>query len=103
MQILFKCPFFAFSIVLCIDTTGVLSSFSYRFTFVVSLCVGHRRNGSATPPRKRQQHNGVRNTTDNDTSGMFQVDYEYTPLKDYAAMQNGRSTNANSVNDGLSK
>ncbi len=53
--------------------------------------------------RRIQQQSGLETDEENTTAGMFQADYQYTPLKEYAATKNGRTTNDTNTNGYQSK
>jgi len=87
-----------------------MSHFSYQLAFVFFfVCIGqYNDDGRATQriQQQQQQQNGIESDDeddDNDRSTMFQADYEYTPLKEYAAMRNNRTTNDNNTNSYPSK
>jgi hypothetical protein len=77
-------------------------SVSICFFFV---CIGQYNDDSRTPPRiqQEQQSNGIESDDENDRSNMFQANYQYTPLKEYAALRNSRTTNDNNSNNYQSK
>jgi len=50
-----------------------------------------------------QQHRNIHPDDENISIGAFQANYQYTPLKEYAAMKNGRTTNDTSTNGYQSK
>jgi hypothetical protein len=53
--------------------------------------------------RRIQQQTGLEGDDENITKGMFQANYQYTPLKEYAAMKNTRTTNDTNPNSYQSK
>ncbi len=70
------------------------------------VCIGQYNDDSRATQRiqQQQQQNGIESDDeDDDRSTMFQADYEYTPLKEYAAMRNNRTTNDNNTNSYPSK
>jgi hypothetical protein len=70
------------------------------------VCIGQYNDDSRATQRiqQQQQQNGIESDDeDDDRSTMFQADYEYTPLKEYAAMRNNRTTNDNNTNSYQSK
>jgi hypothetical protein len=77
-----------------------LSHFSYQLAFVFFVCIGQYNDDSQTARRiQQQQHqNGIESDEENDSSAMFQANYQYTPLKEYAAMRNGRTSDDNNMN-----
>ena len=71
----------------------------FRFIHLLSLyylsfyiCLGHFTDDSKSILRIQQQRN-LHSDNENTSLGMFQANYQYTPLKEYAAMKNGRSPN----------
>ena len=81
------------------------SYFSYHFTFVaVSICLGQDRNGRRTPQRTQERYrNGLDSDDEHETSPMFEANYIYTPLKDFAATRSNRTTSENNIKDDSSK
>jgi hypothetical protein len=78
--------------------------FSYQLAFVFFVCIGQYNDDSRTPQRiQQQQSNGIESDDENDRSNMFQADYEYTPLKEYAALRSSRTTSDNNSNNYQSK
>ncbi|CAF3351635.1 unnamed protein product [Rotaria sp. Silwood1] len=60
---------------------------------------GQYNDGSRTTRRIQQQkQNGIESDNENDTSEMFQANYQYTPLKEYAAMRSSQTTNDKNTN-----
>jgi hypothetical protein len=43
--------------------------------------------------QQQQQQTGIESDDENTTTGMFQANYHYTPLKEYAAARNDTNTN----------
>ncbi|CAF1400078.1 unnamed protein product [Adineta steineri] len=58
---------------------------------------GQDKSDSRTSQRIQQQHNDIGSDEENDSSAMFQANYQYTPLKEYAAMRNNRLTSDHTV------
>ncbi|CAF0815084.1 unnamed protein product [Rotaria sordida] len=55
---------------------------------------GQYSDGSRTTQRIQQQtYNGIESDNENDTTAMFQANYQYTPLKEYAALRGSQTTN----------
>ena len=52
---------------------------------------------------QQQQQRSIHTDDENISIGMFQANYQYTPLKEYAAMRNGRTMNDTSTNSYQSK
>ncbi|CAM4758763.1 unnamed protein product [Rotaria magnacalcarata] len=52
-------------------------------------------DGSTTAPQQtqQQQQNEIEGDNDNDKAVMFQANYQYTPLKDFALQQSSQATN----------
>jgi hypothetical protein len=83
-----------------------MSHFSYQLAFVFFVCIGQYDNDSRTTRQiQQQQQNGIEtdDENENDRTTMFQANYQYTPLKEYAAMRGSRTTNDNNSNDYQSK
>ncbi|CAF4372358.1 unnamed protein product, partial [Rotaria sp. Silwood2] len=60
---------------------------------------GQYNDGSRTTRRIQQQkQNEIESDNENDTSAMFQANYQYTPLKEYAAMRSSQTTNDKKTN-----
>lgn len=53
--------------------------------------------------QQQQQSDEIESDDENDRSAMFQANYQYTPLKDYAASSSKRSTSDNHSNQYQSK
>jgi hypothetical protein len=53
--------------------------------------------------RRIEQQNGIETDDGNITTEMFQANYQYTPLKEYAAMKNDRTTTDTNTNGYRSK
>ncbi|UJR23107.1 hypothetical protein I4U23_026128 [Adineta vaga] len=58
---------------------------------------GHFMDDSKSIQRIQQQRNSHMND-ENTSIGMFQANYQYTPLKEFAAMKNGRTPNEININ-----
>ena len=82
---------------------------SYQLAFVVFffVCIGQYNDDSRTTRRiQQQQQNGIdsdEEIDENDRSAMFQANYQYTPLKDYAAMRTNRTNSDKKTNSYPSK
>ncbi len=77
--------------------------FSYQLAFVFFVCIGQDKNDNRIPQRTQQQQNLIESDDDNETSTMFQANYQYTPLKEYAATKSNRTTTDNNLNGHQSK
>ncbi|CAF0856317.1 unnamed protein product [Adineta ricciae] len=56
------------------------------------------RNGRRTPQRTQERyHNGLDSDDEHETSAMFEANYIYTPLKDFAATRSNRTTSENDI------
>ncbi|UJR25803.1 hypothetical protein I4U23_007153 [Adineta vaga] len=62
---------------------------------------GQDQDDRRTPQRiQQQQHqNGIESDDEHDSSAMFQANYQYTSLKDYAAMKTVRARSENNINE----
>jgi len=80
-----------------------MSHVSYQLAFVFFVCIGQYNDDSRTTRRIQQQQNGIESDEEHDRTTMFQADYEYTPLKEYAATRNNRTINDNITNNYQSK
>lgn len=72
----------------------------YYLPFYIRL--GHFTDDSKSIQRIQQQRN-LHADNENTSLGMFQANYQYTPLKEYPAMKNGRLPNDVNVNGYQSK
>ncbi|CAF4150845.1 unnamed protein product, partial [Rotaria magnacalcarata] len=75
-----------------------MSHFSYQLAFVFFfffVCIDQYNDGSTTAPQQtqQQQQNEIEGDNDNDKAVMFQANYQYTPLKDFALQQSSQATN----------
>lgn len=66
-----------------------LISYHLPFRFV---CIGHYSDDNRFI-RRIEQENGIESDDENQRRTMFQANYQYTPLKDYAATRNHRTNN----------
>ncbi|CAF1064455.1 unnamed protein product [Adineta ricciae] len=61
---------------------------------------GQDRNGRRTPQRTQERyHNGLDSDGEHETSAMFEANYIYTPLKDFAATRSNRTASENNIKD----
>ena len=88
MSVLFL-SFFYQSRVFVFQCFIVLSVTICLFIFV---CIGHYSDDNRII-RRIEQENGIESDEDNQRRTMFQANYQYTPLKDYAATRNHRTNN----------
>jgi hypothetical protein len=66
--------------------------------------IGQFNDDSTTIRRiQQQQHRNIHTDDENISIGGFQANYQYTPLKEYAAMKNGRTPNDINTNGYQSK
>src|SRR5437764_1064749 len=70
---------------------SVILSHSFLFYYTSIVFLGQYTDDSKTIHRIQQQ-TGLESDDEHTTSGMFQANYQYTPLKEYAAMKSGRTT-----------
>lgn len=71
------------------------------------VCIGQYSDDNRTTRniqyQQQQQQSGIESDEEDDRSPMFQANYQYTPLKDYAAITRSRSTSDNNSNNYQSK
>jgi hypothetical protein len=99
----FSSPSLAYVDIVFINLVLLLLCLSYHSVFVFCVYTGQSTDDNKTTRRHQQQHNGIESEDENATAGMFQANYQYTPLKEYAAMRSGRTTNDNTTNGYRSK
>ena len=68
---------------------------SYQFTICLFsfVCIGQYSDENRIL-RRIEQENGIESDEETERRTMFQANYQYTPLKDYAAMKNQRTNNS---------
>ena len=78
----------------CLISLSFSSSSSFRILSVRiclnNVCIGQSTDDSYTTRQAQQQSshsNGINSDDERESSNMFQANYQYTPLKEYAAMR----------------
>lgn len=78
-----------------------VSFFSYPFVSVVLFCIGQHGSETRTSlrrPAHQTKQNDTDRENDNGSSTMFQANYQYTPLKEYAAMKKDQPASDAAIN-----
>jgi hypothetical protein len=76
-----------------------VSHFSYQLAFFFFfVCIGQYNDDNRTTQQIYQQQYEIEGDDENGTSAMFQANYQYTPLKEYAAVaRDGHTVNDNTT------
>lgn len=74
----------------------------FAFFFFSFVCIGQYSDDNRII-RRIEQENGIESDEETERRTMFQANYQYTPLKDYAAMRNQRLNNDIPINSQPSK